>query len=62
LFSVKSKVPNVINIVLILSYDYILRNIYDNVIIHIVFYVLHASFVVNNYTYMYVEMMKVCPS
>jgi hypothetical protein len=26
------------------------------------FYALHAPFVVNIYTYMYVEMMKVCPS
>jgi hypothetical protein len=43
-------------------YDYILRNIYDNVIVHIVSYALHAPFVVNNYTYMYVEMMKICPS
>jgi hypothetical protein len=50
------------NIVLILIYNYILRNIYDNVIVHIVSYVLHASFVVNIYTYVYVEMMKVCPS
>jgi hypothetical protein len=39
-----------------------LRNIYDNVIVHIVSYALHAPFVVNIYTYMYVEMMKVCPS
>jgi hypothetical protein len=63
LFSVKPKVLNVIqNIVLILIYDYILRNIYDNVIIHIVSYALHAPFGINNYTYMYVEMMKVCPS
>jgi hypothetical protein len=50
------------NIVLILTYNYILKNRYDNVIVHIVSYVLHAPFVVNIYTYMYVEMMKVCPS
>jgi hypothetical protein len=50
------------NIVLILIYDYILRNIYDNVIVHIVSYALHAPFVVNIYTYLYVEMMRVCPS
>jgi hypothetical protein len=50
------------NIVLILTYNYILRNIYDNVTVHIVSYVLHAPFVVNIYTYMYVEIMKVCPS
>ena len=50
------------NIVLILIYNYTLRNIYDNVIVHIVFYDFHAPFVVNNYTYMYVEVMKVCPS
>jgi hypothetical protein len=50
------------NISLILTYNYILRNIYDNIIVHIVSYALHAPFVVNMYTYMYVEMMKVCPS
>jgi hypothetical protein len=50
------------NIILILIYDYILRNIYDNVIVHIVSYALHAPFVVNIYTYLYVEMMRVCPS
>jgi hypothetical protein len=50
------------NIVLTLTYNYILRNIYNNVIVHIVSYVLHAPLVVNSYTYMYVEMMKVCPS
>jgi hypothetical protein len=50
------------NIVLILTHKYILRKIYDNVIVHIVSYALHAPFVVIIYTYMYVEMMKVCPS
>jgi hypothetical protein len=45
-----------------LNYDYILRNIYDNVIVHIVSYALHAPFVVKNYTYMYVEMMNLFPS
>ena len=41
---------------------------YDNVVVHIISYALHASFVVNIYIYiyiyiyMYVEMMKVCPS
>jgi hypothetical protein len=49
-------------IVLVLTYNYILRNIYDNVIVHIVSYALHVLFVVNIYTYMYVEMMKVCRS
>jgi hypothetical protein len=28
-----------------------LRNIYDNVIVHIISYALHASFVVNIYIY-----------
>jgi hypothetical protein len=50
------------NIVLILTYNFTLRNIYDNVIVHIVSYALHAPFVVNIHTYMYVEMMKGCPS
>jgi hypothetical protein len=36
-----------------LIYDYIMRNIYDKVIVHIVSYALYAPFVVNNY---------VCPS
>jgi hypothetical protein len=41
---------------------------YDNVVVHIISYGLHAPFVVNNhiytyiYIYIYVEMMKVCPS
>jgi hypothetical protein len=50
------------NIVLMLTYNYVLRNIYDNVIIYIVSYALHAPFVANINTYMYDEMMKVCPS
>jgi hypothetical protein len=50
------------NIVLILTHKYILRNIYDNFIVHMISYALHAPFIVNIYTYMYVEMMKVCPS
>ena len=50
------------NIVLILTYNYILRNIYDNVIVYIVSYALHVLFVANINTYMYDEMMKVCPS
>jgi hypothetical protein len=50
------------NISLILTYNYILTNIYDNIIVHIVSYALHAPFIVNIYTYMYVEIMKVCPS
>jgi hypothetical protein len=62
LFSVKLKVPNVIQYCPYINLRYILRNIYDNVIVHIVSYALHASFVVNIYSYMYVEMMKVCPS
>jgi hypothetical protein len=39
-----------------------LRDICDNVIIYTVSYVLHAPFIVNIYTYMYVDIMKVCPS
>jgi hypothetical protein len=35
---------------------------YDNVVVHIVSYSLHASFVVNNHTFMYEESMKVCLS
>jgi hypothetical protein len=35
---------------------------YDNVVVHIVSYALHASFVVNNHIFMYEELMKVCPS
>jgi hypothetical protein len=62
LFSVKPKVPNVIQYCPYINLHYILRNIYDNVIVHIVSYALHAPFVANIYTYMYVEMMKVCPS
>jgi hypothetical protein len=50
------------SIVLILTYNDILINIYDNFIVHIVSYALHVPFVVNIYTYIYVEMMKVCPS
>jgi hypothetical protein len=45
-----------------LTYNYILRNIYDNVIVYIVSYALHAPFVANINTYMYDEMTKVCPS
>jgi hypothetical protein len=30
--------------------------------VHIVSFALHASFVVNIYTHIYVEMTKVCPS
>jgi hypothetical protein len=37
---------------------YTLRNVYNNIIVHIVSYALYASFVVNIYTYMYVEMIK----
>jgi hypothetical protein len=50
------------NIVLMLTYNYILRNIYDNVIVYIVFYALHVLFVANINTYMYDKMMKVCSS
>jgi hypothetical protein len=63
LFSVKPKVPNVIQYCLYINLRlYTKKYIYDNVIVHIVFYALYASFVVNIYTYMYVEMMKICPS
>jgi hypothetical protein len=63
LFSVKPKVPNVIQYCLYINLRlYTKKYIYDNVIVHIISYALHAPFVVNIYTYMYVEMMKVCPS
>ena len=63
LFSVKPKVSNVIQYCPYINLRlYTEKYIYDNVIVHIVSYALHALFVVNNYTYMYVEMMKVCPS
>jgi hypothetical protein len=35
---------------------------YDNVVVHIVSYALHPSFVVNNHIFMYEELMKVSPS
>ena len=38
------------------------KYMYDNVVVHIVSHALHASFVVNNHTFMYEELMKVCPS
>jgi hypothetical protein len=38
------------------------KYMYDNVVVHIVSYALHASFVVNNHIFMYEELMKVCPS
>jgi hypothetical protein len=63
LLLIKSKVPNVIQYypyVDLRSYDKKYR--YDNVVVHIVSYALHASFVVNNHTFMYEESMKVCPS
>jgi hypothetical protein len=63
LLSIKSKVPNVIQYcphVDLRLYDK--KYMYDNVIVHIVSYVLYASFVVNNHIFMYEEFMKVCPS
>jgi hypothetical protein len=39
-----------------------LRNICDNAIVYTISYALHAPFIVKFYTYMYVEIMKVCPS
>jgi hypothetical protein len=63
LLSIKSKVPNVIQYcpyVDLRLYDK--KYMYDNVVVHIVSYALHASFVVNNHTFMYEELMKVCPS
>jgi hypothetical protein len=39
-----------------------MKYMYDNVVVHIVSYALHASFVVNNHIFMYEELMKVCPS
>jgi hypothetical protein len=62
LLSVKPKVPNVIQYCTYLICNNMLRNICDNVIVHTVSYTLHVSFIVNVYTYKYVEMMKVCPS
>jgi hypothetical protein len=50
------------NIVSMLSYNYILGNIYNNVIVYIISYALHVLFVANINTYIYEEMMKVCPS
>jgi hypothetical protein len=50
------------NIVLMLTYNHILRNIYNNIIVYIISYVLHAPFVANINTYMYDEMRKICPS
>jgi hypothetical protein len=38
------------------------KYMYDNVVVHIISYALHASFVVNDHTFMYEEFMKVCPS
>jgi hypothetical protein len=38
------------------------KYMYDNVVVHIVSYSLHASFVVNNHISMYEELMKVRPS
>jgi hypothetical protein len=48
-------VPNVIQYCLYINLrSYTEKYIYDNVIVHIVFYALHVPFVVNIYTYMYV--------
>jgi hypothetical protein len=55
LLSVK---PKVLNVIQYCSYiDLRLcteKYIYDDAIVHIVSYALHASFVVNNHTYMYI--------
>jgi hypothetical protein len=53
LSSIKPKVPNVIQYYPYINLRlYTKEYIYDNVIVHIVSYALHASFVVNTYTYM----------
>jgi hypothetical protein len=38
------------------------KYMYNNIVVHIVSYALHASFIVNNHIVMYGELMKVCPS
>jgi hypothetical protein len=63
LLFIKSKVPNVIQYCPYVDLSlYDKKYMYDNVVVHIVSYALHASFVVNNHTFMYEESMKVCPS
>jgi hypothetical protein len=63
LLSIKSKVPNVIQYCPYVDLHlYNEQYMYDNVVVHIISYALHASFVVNNHTFMYEEFMKVCPS
>ena len=63
LFSVKPKVPNVIQYCPYVNLQlYTEKYKYENVIVYIVSYALHAPFVANINTYMYDEMMKVCPS
>jgi hypothetical protein len=63
LFFVNPKVPNVIQYCPYVNLQLCTEKyIYDNVIVYIVSYALHAPFVANINTYMYDEMMKVCPS
>jgi hypothetical protein len=38
------------------------KYMYNNIVVHIVSYALHASFIINNHIVMYGELMKVCPS
>jgi hypothetical protein len=46
------------NIVSMLAYKYILGNIYNNVIVYIISYALHVSFVANINTYIYTYMER----
>jgi hypothetical protein len=66
LLFIKSKVSNVIRYCSYVgSHLYNEKYMHNNiVVIHIIPYDLHASFVVNKrtYIYVYVDMMKVCPS
>jgi hypothetical protein len=63
LLSIKLKVLNVIQYCPYVDLHlYTEKYMYDNVVVHIISYALHASFVVNNHTFMYEEFMKVCPS
>jgi hypothetical protein len=63
LFSVNSKVPNVIQYCPYVNLQLCTEKyIYDKVVVYIVSYALHAPFIANINTYMYDEMMKVCPS
>jgi hypothetical protein len=62
LFSVKPKVSNVIRYCPYINLQLYIEKYMIMLLFTIVSYALNAPFVVNVYTYMYVEMMKVCPS